>query len=123
MQPPNTRQLGQHYEVLAAQYLQRAGLALLQKNWSCRYGEIDLICGQDNLLIFVEVRFRRHHQWGGALESITALKQQKLTRSAQAFLQQHPHYQHLACRFDAVFISKMPDNSLDFNWIENAFGV
>ena len=121
--PTNTRRIGAQYEAQAAQYLEQAGLTLIARNWYCRYGEIDLICCEANYLIFVEVRYRRHHQWGGAIESITHTKQQRLLRSAETFLQQHCQYQDYSCRFDAVFISKMLDNSLDFNWIKNAFGV
>lgn len=103
----SARSSGQQAEDLAAQHLQTAGLKLLARNYYCRYGEIDLVC-QDARhampsLVFVEVRYRRSAQFGGALESITPSKQQKIHLAASHFMQNQPA--QTAARFDVVAIS------------------
>ncbi|XZG69685.1 YraN family protein [Chitinibacteraceae bacterium HSL-7] len=92
--------LGAAAEHAAAQHLQQAGLRLITRNWSCRYGEIDLIMQHGAVLVFVEVRSRANHQFGGAAASISAAKQAKLVRAAECYLQ--TLRQVPACRFDTV---------------------
>ena len=70
-------------EQLAAHYLQQQGLKLLQMNYSCRYGEIDLILQDGDTHVFAEVRLRSGSTFGGAAASIDARKQAKLVRTAQ----------------------------------------
>src|SRR5512139_3460791 len=89
-------------EQLAAQFLQRQGLKLLQTNYRCRYGEIDLICQHKEVLVFVEVRLRSNGTFGGAAASIDARKQAKLLRSAHHYLATLPHVP--PCRFDAILM-------------------
>lgn len=106
-------------EQLAAQYLRRQGLTLLQMNYSCRFGEIDLILQDADTHVFVEVRLRRGTAFGGAAASIDARKQAKLIRAAQHYLsglQRVP-----TCRFDAVLMQSTDGNNIE--WIKNAFTV
>jgi putative endonuclease len=110
---------GAQAEQLAAQFLQCQGLKLVQRNYRCRYGEIDLILHDGNTLVFAEVRLRSRNDFGGAAASINAAKQAKLVRTAQhylATLAQIP-----PCRFDAMLL-KAVDGS-DIEWIRNAFGA
>jgi putative endonuclease len=110
---------GAQAEQLAAQFLLRHGLKLLQQNYRCRYGEIDLILHDGITLVFAEVRLRSRNNFGGAAASINAAKQAKLVRTAQhylATLAQIP-----PCRFDAILL-KTVDGS-DIEWIKNAFGT
>jgi len=71
-------------------------------------------------VVFVEVRYRRHTAWGGALESVDVRKQQKLIKAAQLFLQAHGRWAKHPCRFDVVAITA-PGQAKDLNWIRNAF--
>ena len=87
-------------EQLAAQYLQQQGLKLLQTNYSCRFGEIDLILQDGETHVFVEVRLRSSAVFGGAASSINARKQIKLLKTAQFYLSAFK--QIPPCRFDAV---------------------
>lgn len=107
---------GNQAEQLAARYLQQQGLSLIQTNYRCRFGEIDLIMREGDELVFVEVRLRGNSAFGGAAESISALKQQKLARAAQ-------HYQiahgFSACRFDAVLFDELESGRCA--WVKNAF--
>lgn len=97
-----TSQSGQQAEDLALDYLTKQGLHLVEKNFRCRQGEIDLIMRHGESLVFVEVRKRASSSFGGAAASITASKQAKLVNAAQHYLlscQRTP-----PCRFDAIAI-------------------
>ncbi len=107
---------GNAAEEFAATFLQKNGLRLIEKNFRCAYGEIDLIMQDGKTLVFVEVRLRRNADFGGAAMSINQSKQQKLKRAAELYLQTHGDS---ACRFDAVLMSKIDSNALE--WIQDAF--
>ncbi|CAG0974894.1 hypothetical protein MTYP_01438 [Methylophilaceae bacterium] len=108
--------LGSEAEQAAAIFLQQKGLKLLTSNYHCRYGEIDLIMRDGKTLVFVEVRLRSNHAFGGAGMSITGPKQQKIIRTAEHYLQQHGN---APCRFDAILMTKADANNIE--WITNAF--
>lgn len=110
---------GAQAEQLAAQFLQHHGLTLLQQNYRCRYGEIDLILHDGNTLVFAEVRLRSRSDFGGAAASINTAKQAKLVRTAQHYLTTLAHIP--PCRFDALLL-QATDGS-DIEWIRNAFGA
>ena len=115
---------GEDAEAACCTYLRSQGLKLLDTNYRCRRGEIDIIMLDKNMLVFVEVRFRKNRQFGGGLESITAAKQQKLRRTAELYLQQNDN--HKNARFDVVSMSKNNQTSNNkqeytFDWIKNAF--
>ena len=104
-------------EEAAAEFLKCRGLRLLERNYSCRFGEIDLIMRDGQTLVFVEVRYRRNQSFGGAIESITAAKREKLLRTARHYMAATQEFP--ACRFDAVLLS---GDTQELEWIENAFG-
>ena len=110
------QQTGDRAEQAARRYLEAQGLRHVTSNFRCRYGEIDLIMRDADSLVFVEVRARRHRNWGTAAESVDARKQQKLIRSAQAWLQRHPHKG--PCRFDVVTCQ-----AGELEWLRDAFCV
>ena len=104
-------------EQLAAQYLQQHGLKLLQANYRCRFGEIDLILQDGDTHVFAEVRLRSGSAFGGAAASIDARKQAKLVRTAQHYLS---GFQRIPpCRFDAILLQSTDINQIE--WIKNAF--
>ncbi len=117
---PGTQGCGQAAEATALAFLRQQGLQLLVQNWRCRLGELDLVMLDQDTLVFVEVRYRRHQGWGGALASVTPHKQQKLIRAAQAFLQQQPRWANYPCRFDVVAFDAKRQCCAS-NWIRNAF--
>lgn len=116
------RSKGMHYEHLALKYLKKQGLTLVTKNFSSRYGEIDLIMQDKNTLVFVEVRYRKGNNYGSAAESVSVPKQQKIILCAQHYLNQTQLW-HLDCRFDIVAISAANDsqNEACINWLQAAF--
>lgn len=111
---------GQLAEQQASEYLNCQGLKLVQRNYRCRSGEIDLIMQSDNTLVFVEVRFRSDSSFGGAAASVDRHKQQKLLVAAQHYLQKHRAFNR-PCRFDVVAVLPGKHGELKFEWIKNAF--
>ncbi len=71
-------------------------------------------------VVFVEVRYRRHAAWGGALESVDLRKQQKLIKAAQLFLLKESRWAKHPCRFDVVAMSAT-EGGAHPSWIRNAF--
>ena len=114
---------GEDAEAACCAYLKSQGLKLLETNFRCRYGEIDIIMLDKKTLVFVEVRFRKNNCFGGGLESITMAKQGKLRRTAELFLQKNTRYEN--ARFDVVSMSKNNQTSsrqqYNFDWISDAF--
>lgn len=105
-------------EALAAAHLARHGLAVLERNYRVRGGEIDLICRDGRTLVFVEVRLRRNAGYGGAAASITPTKQKRLILAARHYLARLPE---TPCRFDCVLLSGLGD--ADIEWIRDAFSA
>lgn len=96
------RDIGIQWENAALAHAQGAGLSLLARNFHCRYGEIDLILGDRGSVVFAEVRYRQHGAHGDGAASVGAAKRAKLVRAAQIWLQAHPLYASLPCRFDVI---------------------
>ena len=110
---------GRQAEALAREYLERNGLRLVAQNWRCRLGELDLVMLDGDTIAFVEVRYRKHDAWGGALASVDRHKCNKLIATAMQFLQQQKRWSKHPCRFDVIAIDHGSPASL--NWIKNAF--
>ncbi|WP_421620898.1 YraN family protein [Alkalilimnicola ehrlichii] len=107
---------GNRGERRALEHLTGQGLELLECNFRCRAGEIDLIMRDGEVVVFVEVRVRTHPGYGGALASITPAKQRRLARAAARWLQRHRLTQRAVCRFDVVtFDGEGPQ------WLRHAF--
>jgi len=104
-------------ESLAAAFLEHEGLRILERNYRCKLGEIDLIARSGMTTIFVEVRARVSERFGGAAESITAAKRRRLIRAARHYLAHHKIDQ--ACRFDVVLIRGAAHQ---IEWLPGAFG-
>ena len=112
---------GLRYETRARDYLKARGLRLLDSNFRCRFGEIDLIMQENGCVCFIEVRYRNSLDFGGASASITPAKQRKIVKTALFYLAQHPQLARRALRFDALLIQRRAETALEFDWIKNAF--
>ena len=95
--------LGRRGEQLAADYLLGAGMSIIERNWRCPLGEIDLIARDGNETVFVEVKTRAGLGYGHPLESITAAKLARLRRLAASWCEAHPG-EAASIRIDAVAI-------------------
>jgi putative endonuclease len=127
-----SKQLGKQAENIACHYLQAKGLTLITRNYTCRFGEIDLIMREKNTYIFLEVRYRNNHAFGHNLETVCLLKQKKIITSAEFYLFYNPLPDGTTCRFDVVSISCIKSSFLQklcafkqhsnqVEWIKNAF--
>ena len=111
---------GMLYEKRAERFLVRNGLRLLQRNFNCRRGEIDLVMRDGDTLCFVEVKYRRSENFGGAAFSLPLHKRQRVIAAARYYLQRTGGGLDTAVRFDAL-IQRHADGSETFDWIKNAF--
>jgi putative endonuclease len=113
-------EIGQQAEQAACNYLQQKGLQLEDKNFSSKFGEIDLIMKDGEFLVFIEVRLRTNLNYATALESVTRQKQRKIIKTAQFYLQTQGLLDKVPCRFDVIAVT-FSDVEIDFDWIKNAF--
>lgn len=111
---------GQQGEVLAAVYLSQKGYRVLERNWRCTTGELDIVAEDKATLVFVEVRTRRGQRFGRAEESITPTKQIRLIELAQAYLQEKSPA-HTSWRIDVIAVQLGP-GAPQINHLENAVG-
>jgi putative endonuclease len=107
---------GARAEDLCAELLRASGMRLLARNWRCRLGEIDLIAEEDGTVVFAEVRQRSSSGFGGAAESITGAKRDRLLAAARLYLSGRPN---APCRFDVFLVEGDPRQ---VRWIRDAFG-
>ena len=107
---------GARAEDLCAELMRRAGLLLVERNWRCRHGEIDLIAEERGMLVFAEVRMRSGRGFGGAAESVTAAKRQRLLAAARLYLSRRAD---TTCRFDVFLVDGAGSH---VQWIRDAFG-
>ena len=109
-------------EKQALLFLKQQGLKLLHANFACKAGEVDLVMLDQATLVFIEVRYRGPSRFGNAASSIDHLKQQKIKKTAAAYLQKHRKHNHRVCRFDAISIDNCDTNGQNsLEWIKSAF--
>ncbi len=114
---------GSDAEKLARTHLEAQGLSLITANFASRFGEIDLVMHDQDVIVFVEVRYRKTTSFGSATATVDRRKQKKLILAAQWFLQQK-RWSNRSARFDVVGISPQHnEGQLEYNWCKNAFGV
>lgn len=100
----NKRQTGALYEEQAAEYLEKKGYHILERNYRCRQGEIDLIAKDGSYLVFVEVKYRHSRGKGHPAEAVDIRKQQRIARTAVHYCYKHRIREDHPCRFDVVSI-------------------
>ncbi|WP_246201013.1 YraN family protein [Vibrio ziniensis] len=117
-QHQSKRSKGIHFEQIAADYLGRQGLILIEKNFLARGGELDLIMRDSTSLVFVEVKYRRSQTYGHAAETVTRQKQLRLIKTANWWmLKRGLNADATDFRFDVVAIH---GNGNHIEWIKNA---
>ncbi|MDR6552836.1 YraN family protein [Paenibacillus qinlingensis] len=106
------KMLGKQGEELAFNYLVRQEYRIIERNWRCRSGEIDIIAEKSNKLIFVEVRTRRpSNRFGTAVESVNFRKQAKVREIAQFYMHRFHKYEQ-SIQFDVITV-EMSDSDPD----------
>ena len=98
--PSDKKLLGAFGEDAACRYLRRRGYKILDRNYACRLGEVDIVARKGRFVVFVEVKLRKNADFGAAAEYVTAAKQRRVILTAERWLQLHPV--ELQPRFDVV---------------------
>jgi putative endonuclease len=111
--------VGKAGEEAAVQFLRQHGYRILERNYRCRFGEIDLIARDGPMLAFVEVKTRRSQKYGPPAEAVTLQKQRHLIKASQAYLIQRRKADEL-CRFDVVTV-EMDAQRSHIELIKDAF--
>lgn len=116
----NRRAVGSETERLAAEWLQQRGYHILERNFWCRYGELDLIAEEGGYLCFIEVKYRGSRRCGYPQEALDYRKRQRMTRTALAYMSMRQLPQGTPCRFDAVLLFHKEitvlKNAFDAQW-------
>lgn len=104
---------------MAAEYLQAHGYRILNKNFRCRTGELDLVAEKDRCFVFVEVKFRSGTKFGDPFEAVGLKKQRQICRTALYYLKKHGYSLDCACRFDVIAVYgdqtiRHMENAFDF---------
>ena len=121
MTAPHLR-AGQDAEHIASRWLRRRGLKQIANNYRCKAGEIDLVMLDGDCLVIVEVRYRRSHGYGGALNSVSAKKQQRIAAATMSYLQTYRQFKHHALRFDILALTGNL-NKPAIEWHQRAFNA
>jgi putative endonuclease len=116
-----TRAVGSGAERLVERYLADNGLCLVDRNFYCRFGEIDLIMLDGEQLVFVEVRFRSAQRRVSARFTVDARKRNKIIKTAAMFIVSQPLYANRVMRFDVVGVDQNGDGAQKLAWIRDAF--
>jgi putative endonuclease len=113
---------GRAAERIARTRLEHRGLKFLCSNYNCRFGELDLIMRDRDILVVIEVRYRRRTEVMHPVDSITPAKIHRIARATRHFLQANPRWRNVAVRFDVVGLHGSMAHP-EMNWIRGAFTI
>ncbi len=113
---------GNQAEEIAARYLKGEGYELLERNYRCRQGEIDIIASKDHTIHFVEVKGRWSAETGGPLEQVTARKMKQIARVALVYLQRHQKLRDWRAFFSVLGVDNRSNNQ-QIQWVPDAFDL
>ncbi len=114
----NTRNIGGIYEEKSVNYLKQNGFQIISQNYRCKVGEIDIIAIKENILRFIEVKYRKNDLYGTPMEAVHQKKQKKIMKAASCFLIENQQFQNMQCSFDVMSVT---DNKIEY--IFNCFGA
>lgn len=112
----NKREIGDYYEKQVCQALETKGLVILEKNYRNRYGEIDIIALDQEVVCFIEVKYRSSEGYGNPFEAVDHRKQLRIRQVAKYYYMEHGLSEWVPCRFDVVGILEH-----SMRWKKNAF--
>lgn len=122
------RAVGKRFEEKACEYMAEQGFLILERNFRCRQGEIDVIGEDGEYLVFAEVKYRASGMSGNPAEAVTAAKQKKICRTADYYRYRHGIGEDRAVRYDVIAIEAAKGNgtgkqeeSPQIIWYKNAF--
>ncbi|NLO10638.1 MAG: YraN family protein [Clostridiales bacterium] len=112
----NKREVGSRYEDTASRFLREQGYIILEKNFRCKIGEIDIIGKSEGYLCFIEVKYRSSSEYGFPSEAVDNRKRRKIVHTALSYMNYRKFPPDTPCRFDIVVI--LNDK---YSLIKNAF--
>lgn len=118
-QPPDRRALGAAGEALAAAWYERRGFTVLDRNWRCRDGELDLVVADATTIVFCEVKTRRSTRFGAPIEAVTAAKARRVRLLAAQWLAGRRERKQV--RFDVASVTAHPQGDFTVEVLESAF--
>jgi len=114
----NTRKVGQHHENIATNHLQELGYKIVEQNYRCRCGEIDIIAYEEGYLVFIEVKYRKNDGSGEAVAAVGFRKQKKICSVARWYMMEKGLGDEVKSRFDVIGIEaekiSVIKNAFDF---------
>jgi putative endonuclease len=116
-----TQAIGRWGEQTAAEYLQARGYTILARNLHTPHGEIDIVAGKDDLILFVEVKTRSSHSFAYPEDSVTRRKQAHMLSAAETYLEQHPESGE-TWQFDVIAVEGQPGGKAQIEHFENVIG-
>ena len=117
----NIRQLlGQSGEARASSFLKKKGYKIISTNYRCRYGEIDIIAKNDEVLVFIEVKTRTSKEFGGPAAAVDLRKQIQISKTAHHYLANQGNIE-IDARFDVVSVLTQKDKATEIEHIVDAF--
>lgn len=116
----STKDIGLKGELLAEAFLKKQGYRIVERNFRCKFGEIDIIGFKKGVLSFIEVKTRSSDAFGQPIEAVDKTKQRRLVRLANYYLYKKKAQPELPCRFDVVSILMGKDKPV-IGLIINAF--
>ena len=113
------RRFGNWGEDTAVRYLERQGYEILDRNYSCAWGELDIVARQRGVVAFVEVKSRHSLKFGRPAAAVTRTKQLRLRKTAWCYLREHPVFRFRS-RFDIIEILDLY-GKISLNHLKNCF--
>lgn len=114
--------LGGKGEALAVTFLKKRGYKVIERNYRCPWGEIDLIAREKDTLVFVEIKSRNSSEFGLPQDAVGPSKQRKIIQVAKAYMSEHHVQETIAARFDVVAI-QLTSSRPKIELIKDAFHV
>ncbi len=112
----NKRKIGKEKEDMAVSFLKGQKAEILERNFNCRLGEIDIILRDKEYLVFVEVKYRKNTDFGYPEEAVSFQKRNKICMTSKYYLLTHPEFRECQVRYDVVSIL-----GNEISWNKNAF--
>ena len=100
----NKRAIGNHYEQVAAEFLRQRGYEIIEQNYFCKKGEIDIVAKEGEYVVFVEVKYRKDKKHGYGMEAVTKGKQKRIKQAALFYMMEHRLSMDQPIRFDVISI-------------------
>jgi len=116
----NKRSTGSKGEQIACEFLTKLGYKIIERNYHYGHGEIDIVAKDGEIIVFVEVKYRKSLEYGQPETAITKGKQKQIRKIAEAYIYERD-IKDTSCRIDVVAILQLPKQKPEINHYINAF--